>query len=499
MVGARHPAPLYNCGKEPFVKRKAIFAAALAVAVACSHNGTNNAPVPPPPADCTLPAPVASSLDGGQVLELGTHQTGDSVTFTVPAGTASVSILQQAVGNVPLQVFFGGSNPQLVDNSVVPRFVFFPDGGTAYDDHVGLSAGADKTIDPSSVYVEYSNDTPVASAFTFPNTANSLAAGVVPGTWRLVVGDFAHECATEFACLDGGTDQDKYDIKIVLKPQPTTATLDVNFFIVGSANTLAGTPFTAAIGNSGTDASVQRMVSTFKALYATNVTIRNVTFFDVSDADRAAFSSIVVNGTTSGEGPCDQLDQMFLLSAGSPGPAMNLFLVNSLTDISASGSNSLVGIDGTIPGPATLAGTVHSGAAISMANLFASRPSACAGGGTPNLTCGADVVAYIAAHETGHFLGLFHTTESAGDLLDPLTDTGKCACTACGDSSQQAVCGKTDSSAPTLNADQCVGGNSTSGCAGGDNLMFWLLQPGVSRGALSVQQGQVMKLNPSVQ
>ncbi|HEX4382270.1 MAG TPA: hypothetical protein VH083_04955, partial [Myxococcales bacterium] len=71
--------------------------------------------------------------------------------------------------------------------------------------------------------------------------------------------------------------------------------------------------------------------------------------------------------------------------------------------------------------------------------------------------------------------------------------------TACGNTGQKTVCGKTDSSAPMLTADQCVGGTSVSGCAGGDNLLFWLLQPGVSRGALSAQQGQVMKLNPSVQ
>ncbi|HLY84673.1 MAG TPA: molybdopterin cofactor-binding domain-containing protein [Acidimicrobiales bacterium] len=42
---------------------------AAALALAACHSGTNNQPVPPPPADCNLPAPVASSLDGGQVLD----------------------------------------------------------------------------------------------------------------------------------------------------------------------------------------------------------------------------------------------------------------------------------------------------------------------------------------------------------------------------------------------------------------------------------------------
>ena len=472
----------------------------LAAAALAACHGNNNQSVPPPPADCVLPAPIASALDGGQVLELGTHQAGDSVTFSVPPGTASVSILQQAVGNVPLQVVFKqGTGSLVTDNSVVPRFLYFPDGGVAYDDSLVIPTAADKTQDPSNTFVEFSGDTPVAASFTFPNTATSLAggAGVTPGNWRFIVGDFAHECATEFACLDGGTDQDRYDIKVVVKPQAATAVLDVNFFIVGSNTTRTGVPFTAAVAPN--DPTVQRMLETYKSLFSrAHITVRNTLFFDVSAADNAKYAHVVVNGDNSGQGPCDPVGQMFTLSAGSPQPAVNIFLVDDLLDTSAGATSQLVGLDSTIPGPATLAGTVHSGAAVSMADLFFNSAAECAAKQTPNLTCGADEVAYIAAHESGHFLGLFHTTESGGTLMDPLTDTGKCACTACGRPDQKSVCGNTDSSAPRLGADQCTGATALSGCAGGDNLMFWLLDAANSLGTLSAQQQQVMTLNPTV-
>ena len=458
-------------------RKLASWAAALALA-AC-HGSSNNQPVPPLPADCTLPAPVASALDGGQVLELGTHQTGDSITFTVPPGTASVSILQQAVGNVPLRVVFDNKGPQVVDNSVVPRFVYFPDGGVAYDDAKTPSAGADKTVDPSGTFVEFSADTPVAAAFTFPNTAASLAAGVTPGNWRFIVGDFAHECATEFACLDGGTDQDKYDIKVVLKPQAATANLDVNFYIVGSATTRTGAAFTAAVAKN--DASVQRMIQTFTGLYgAQGITLRNVAFFDVSAADRAKYSNIVISGDTTGDGPCDQLAQMFLLSSANPGLSVNLFLVDDLVDTSPSGSVSLVGIDGTIPGTATLAGTVHSGAAVSMADLFVNSAVECAAAQAPNLnTCGADVVAYISAHETGHFLGLFHTTEAGGQAHDLIADTPECPLTS--DRGGKGF----------LNNGDCADFD-------GHNFLFWL-DDGLADASITTQQSAVLLRSPIVE
>jgi len=104
-------------------------------------------------------------------------------------------------------------------------------------------------------------------------------------------------------------------------------------------------------------------------------------------------------------------------------------------------------------------------------------------------------VAFISAHETGHFLGLFHTTEREGADFDPLTDTPKCPCTSCASTAQRSRCGTYGANSPALVADRCV---SAPTCAGGDNLMFWFLEPGYSAGVLTPQQSQVMRLNPLV-
>jgi len=125
-------------------------------------------------------------------------------------------------------------------------------------------------------------------------------------------------------------------------------------------------------------------------------------------------------------------------------------------------------------------GTIHSGAVINAANL-PGNPGLCTGG--LNLSCGADEVAYVAAHEGGHWMGLYHTTEQQGDNFDSLADTGKCP----------SACGKTPDD-PPLNFKNCT---ASASCAGGDNLMFWLLENSL-QGKLTCEQGGVMRANPVV-
>jgi hypothetical protein len=186
---------------------------------------------------------------------------------------------------------------------------------------------------------------------------------------------------------------------------------------------------------------------------------------------------------------------MFTISGQHPGNTMNLFLVQSLRSADATGGATVVGIDGTIPGPSSLNGTVHSGAVVSAADLFTASQQSC-GTGVNIAGCGPDRVAYIAAHETGHFLGLFHTTEQEGADFDPLTDTAKCPCTACSSPTDRPNCGSSSVAAPFIAADRCV---SLPACGGGDNLMFWFLEAGIWRAVITPQQAQVMRLNPLVQ
>ncbi|HTO97447.1 MAG TPA: hypothetical protein VMK66_10430 [Myxococcales bacterium] len=428
-----------------------------------------------PLAACTSPActrpVVASALPSGQVQQFGTHKVGDTITFDVPPGTGSLTIVHQAV-LATLNVVYQN---QVIDNSAVPLSILQPDGGKVYDDLTfNPQSSADGGTDSSGIYAFYGGLTPSTAAFTIPNTTGSLDGGVPSGNWKFVVNDYANECLS-LGCNDGGSAENTYDVQVVTR-QAAGATLDAAFYIVT-------TSFSEA--NAGTNATVQRMVGAFKNIYAQAGITANVVFHDVSATDKARFGTHI---SATATGPCDEFGQLFTLSGAHPGNTMNLFLVDAITDNSGSGG-VIVGIDGTIPGPSSYNGTVASGAVVSAADLF---------GGTCgvgfSLNCGADRTAYIAAHETGHFLGLFHTTELQGSDFDPIADTAKCPCIPCASATDRPNCLSPNASSPVMSASRCVSG----GCGGGDNLMFWILDSGISVGNISPQQAQVMRLNPLI-
>ena len=466
----------------------------LAGALAACSNGPNcevcpalgNTCVPPgacTPASCQRPI-VSSALPSNQVQYLGTHKVGTELPFTVPPDAGSVTIVQQAK-IASLTIVYKN---QALDNSAVPLTITFPDGGVAYDDNnpavaaIVNNGSPDGGADLSGFYAAYGGDTPNTAAFTFPNTTTSLAAGVPEGAWKFVVNDYANECTFISGCSDGGSADSVYDVSVVTRTQPQGSTLDVAFYIVADMTTPSGAPLRAA--NATTDQSVQRMVQSFKGILAQAGITANVTFYDVAASDRTRFGT---NLSVTLTGPCEEMNQMLTLSGAHSANSMNLFLVQGLQSSDSTGTLYVVGIDGTIPGPSSFNGTVQSGAVVSIADLF-SGMAQCAGGLNVS-SCGADAAAYIAAHEAGHFLGLFHTTEQAGADFDPLADTDKCPCLTCSSTRDRPNCG---TSTPRLFANYCL---SPPSCGGGDNLMFWLLAPGAK---LSPQQAQVMRLNPLV-
>jgi len=159
-------------------------------------------------------------------------------------------------------------------------------------------------------------------------------------------------------------------------------------------------------------------------------------------------------------------------------------------------------VDGTIPGPSSVGGTVASGAAVSTEDLRFNR-SACTGDApvfvdpvTRSVGCGADEVAFVAAHEMGHFLGLYHTTEQDGLEFDTLGDTPRCPCDACKLAPGERCADATSSSAP-LHVMTTVECTRNDACGGGDNLMFWLFGS-AAQGVLTPEQQQVIRANPLV-
>ena len=82
---------------------------------------------------CLLNTPQPSALPAAQVLSLGTHAVGETVTFAVPAGTGSVTILQQGVEQLAARsVTWSGVR---LENTVIPLTVSV-DGVTYFDDYV---------------------------------------------------------------------------------------------------------------------------------------------------------------------------------------------------------------------------------------------------------------------------------------------------------------------------------------------------------------------------
>ena len=449
-----------------------------------SRNGTAAVSVLPPPA-CTLETPRPSALPA-QVIELGVHTVGETVTFTVPASIGSVTILQQGTEPLaPASVTYQGS---LLANTVVPLTVKV-DGVEFFNDNVT------PTGDPAfwgtkngigSIF--FNSASPWAGTMTVPNTTHMLQymqdhGGVPAGTWSIVVNDYAEECKVlgPARCVVGnGTltyPPGKYDVKVLLKPGAVQAagTVDVNFYLVT-------TQFTAATAS--TSASVARMRQTLAGYLArAGLTLGTVNFVDMpADVKTSYANGVDVDDSL----PCG--DVATILRMSNAENAMSLFLVNSLVS-NQGGTNTYVGIDGTIPGPSSVGGTVASGALVSVANLSFSLTSTSCQEAAPNLSgCGADRTAYIAAHETGHFLGLYHVTESDGARFDPVQDTPTCKLTLCAPTSQEVV----NSNCTKFPADPA------SPCGGGENLMFWLLNNVFSTGTLSAQQSSIIRANPLV-
>jgi hypothetical protein len=448
------------------------------------------------PTGCQRPIRT-SALPATRVQALGVHGVGEVVRFEVPAGTTGLSIVSQAASGVVDTVSFtSGGTTSTLPNTVIPTLLRTPAGAVLYDE------SATPPTDGAQAAVWFAGSAPSTGALTLPNTTRGLAAaeqGYPAGTWTVTVNDYARECLATTGC-SGGSQAGRYDVSVLTRPRTfTTGTVDLSFYLVTSALTAQ---------QALTDAHVLRFLTTLGILYArAGLCLGTITFLDVPGWARNAYATGVSADLL---GPCDPLKQMFTLSRPTNG--LHVFLVDAITQPGGLGdAGVVVGLDGTIPGPASVGGTVQSGAVVNFSDYAAG--TGCSGapnygsGARGGVACGADVTAYITAHEGGHFLGLYHTAESIGGYSDPLSDTPTCACgTVCGLSAAAAACcvdpgtgglgpGCASGQPTFVFAPTCS--RNTTTCGGASSLMFWILDER-SVGELSAQQAQVVRSNPAV-
>ena len=445
-------------------------AEAYGVAPVLRNGGTIGPDVPP--LSCTTPT-VRSSLPAEQVQALGIHTVGETVEFHVPPNTGTISIIEQAVNSPPQTILFGAPpNASAIPNAAVATLITEPNGTVLFDDN------ADPPADESTAHLLAVGEAGTG-VVTLPNTtqalADSAAGGYPPGRWTVQVNDYALECLALPATCSGGTNEGQYDLTVITKPVANpTGTIDISVYLATES-----LDATRAVENP----SMQRYVQTLGMIYdKVGIALGSITVYDLPPWAKARYASVDAADT----GPCSELGQLLALSL--PGNAINFFFVDAV-QLGAHGG-MVVGIDGSIPGPASLGGTVTSGAVVTVSDLgFGTCRSVHFG------KCGADAVAYISAHEGGHFMGLVHTTEASGDHFDPLRDTPKCMCSrACLSAENAALCGgKTFH----LTSATCAQRKKPQ-CGGGDNLMFWMLDTNISAGSLTEEQGKVMRANPVV-
>jgi len=220
-----------------------------------------------------------------------------------------------------------------------------------------------------------------------------------------------------------------------------------------SAATIAIQPYIT--GTTWSAGDISAALSVMSGIYSANgITLTINDTITISDTQYAAVSGTFTDSTTSA-----------LVSQGVT-EGVNLFFIE---DYSLSDS---LGNAAGIPGSMGIANSWN-GVLISLAAHAIS-----------GATLDSQLLGETAAHEMGHQLGLFHTTETGGTVFDILTDTAECLNST-----------KDFDNNNKMTAEECEG-------YGGENLMFWTAWNTSSRSAgkkqetLSSHQQHVLKYSP---
>jgi hypothetical protein len=236
-------------------------------------------------------------------------------------------------------------------------------------------------------------------------------------------------------------DEGDLDATLLSRVGTPARVLDVDLFYVGASGL-------SPLGEQGPP-RVRRALAALEQTFANSrIRVGVVRQHEVVGGLRERLSVIEASmGSLGAEYP--ELPELYALSAGAARPSISVFLTRTI--------DLALGISGGIPGPMTMHGTGGSGIAIGVDSLAA-----------PGSPVSVDLGRALA-HEVGHFLGLYHTSEVNGLVLEPLPDTPEC---------------RLDSD---TDGDELLLPSECGSAAG--NLMFWA----ASGDVLSAQQEGVLR------
>ncbi|MGI5863387.1 MAG: hypothetical protein ACOX6T_15225 [Myxococcales bacterium] len=230
--------------------------------------------------------------------------------------------------------------------------------------------------------------------FMVPITPD-IAQHFVPGNYSL-----RFSGAKPVGLFGSQPDTRPVSVKAVFKmgPPATRGTIDVNIHCTTAGGITAAT--------APTDPRIVTMLADWRAIYGqVGIDIGQVRFFDMTP-DLKVLESV--------QGANNDFGQACKAAAGAPGNALNAILVEEISVGGILGGfGTILGISGGIPGPAHFAGLERACLAINT-----TAPDGVT----------EQILGMLIAHEAGHYLGLYHSTENAlGGLIgfqhDPISDT----------------------------------------------------------------------------
>lgn len=216
--------------------------------------------------------------------------------------------------------------------------------------------------------------------------------------------------------------------------------------------------------SAGSNLFMQTVLDKVRKIFAeAYLEIGEVRYYDLNDSDEERLSVIdTIYGANS------EFAELMERSKGDPF-GIDVFFVDEI--LGNKSGFSLLGLSGGIPGPAGAHGLATSGVVIALGFYY------------PDVNKGfkdqqVRQLGQTIAHETGHYLGLFHTSEGRGTKHDPLSDTPKCL-------------PKNDK-----NDDGYLFGSECTG-KGAENLMFWAASAAAEQ--LTLEQRAILLRNPACQ